>query len=299
MTQPSGPRVHVAPPTFTSLPFGLLNALATEVRSPVDQHWRTGVTWRSLCAQADTTFDECFAVSGTAGAAPPPPGPKSETAEIEYRGATPFTVYVEIDCSAPGFWDDAQNLTEQAFARAEEHEIETAFWTGLANGRRVVFPHLAANVEILDNRGITLQTAATVIATGTPGLLEGLGELEGALADCYHGVGYIHVPREVIPFLADRMNLIQEGPRYRTPNGNVVVPGSGYANTSPAGVAAAEDTAWIYATGGIFIYRSAIDTTPPISTLDRSSNLVSVIAERTYVVGFECCHLAVNVSLGE
>lgn len=302
------PRQYVAGPTFTPLPFGLLTALATEVRSPVDPHWKNGVNYESVCAQAATTYDECFAVSGTAGAPAGSPAAKAESAEVEKRGATPFTVYAEVNCSAPGFWDRAQQLTEEALLRAEESAVELAFWTGHASaggpgtdGATVVFPHLAANAAVTDGVGsnvVTLQTAATVVVSGTHDIISGLGILEDELAECYHGVGVIHVPRILAPALADAMNLVREGPRYKTPNGNIIVLGSGYDGSSPSGVAAGTGSVFIYATGAMFIYRGSVETTPDISTLDRSTNLVSVIAERTYVIGWECCHLAVEIATG-
>lgn len=300
------PRRYVEPPSFTPLPFGLLSSLATEIRSPADVHWRNGVNYESLCAQVSTTYDSCFAVTGTGGAPAALPVPKEPTADMEKRGATPFTIYAEVDCSAPGFWDRAQEMTEQALGRAEESGVELALWRGQpsltgpgAAGAPFVFPHLAADEVITDgvgNNTVTLQTAATVVS-GTYDVVEGLGRLEDALAECYHGVGVIHVPRVLAPALAESMLLVRDGPRYRTPNGNIIVLGSGYDGSAPDG-GTSITTAYVYATGNLFIYRGPVDTTPAISTLDRSSNLTSVIAERTYVIGWECCHLAVNISLG-
>lgn len=297
MTQPNGPRVHVTSPAFSPLPYGLLTSLSTETRFPQNQHWRTGVTYETLCAQADTTYDDCFAVSGTGGAVPPPAAAKSATAEILWRGATPFTVYAEVNCSAPGFWDNAQDLIAQTHARAEETAVETALWTGRAGDQRVVYPHLASDIEITDNRGILLQTAATVVTGGTLDIVEGIGRLEAELAECYHGVGVLHVPRVLAPAMANASLITREGFRYRTTNGNVVVFGTGYTGSSPSGASQA-GAVTVYATGGMFIYRSELETTPSISTIDRDTNLVSVIAERTYVVGWECCHLAVEISIG-
>lgn len=297
MTQPN-PRLHVVPPSFTPLPFGLLSALGTEIRSPVDSHWQLGVTYEPLCADADTTFDPCFAVTGTAGAPAPAPPAKVETASLDRRGATAFTVFAEVDCSAVGFWDRAQELTERALAEAEEAQVEETLWTGVAGGQPVAYPHLAANATVIDRSSIVLQTAATQISGAAVfDIVEGLGELERALANCYHGVGVVHVPRSLAPAMADAMLLVREGPRYRTPNGNIVVLGSGYTGSSPAGVST-DGSDWIYATGSMFIYRGGVTTTPPISTLDRTNNDVKVIAERTYVIGWDCCHLAINISTG-
>lgn len=296
MTQPMNPRMFVPSPTFVPAPFGLLSSLASEIRGG-DPHWRNGVTYESLCPGSDTTYADCFAVSGT-GAPAPVPGPKSPTFEREYRGATPFTVYAEIDCSAVGFWDNSQALIETALARVEEDAVEAAVWTGVAGGGTVVFPHLAEDSVVTDRSGITLQTAVTVVSGGAVfDVVEGIGRLEAALGDCYRGVGVLHVPVELGPALAEAMLLVRDGPRYRTPRGNIIVLGHGYPGTSPSGVLPG-DSRWVYATGMPFIYRSEIFVTPPVSTLDRETNSVTPIAERTFLVGWECCHVGVQIALG-
>lgn len=296
MTQPANPRMFVASPTFIPAPFGLLSSLATEIRNG-DQHWRNGVTYESLCPESATTYNDCFAVSGT-GAPAPVPGPKAPTFERDFRGATSFTVYAEVDCSAVGFWDDSQALIERALARVEEEAVEAAVWTGVAGGGTVVFPHLAAATAVTDRSGITLQTAVTTVSGGAIfDIVEGIGRLEEALGECYRGVGVLHVPVALGAALADAMLLVREGPRYRTPRGNIIVLGDGYPGTSPTGVLPA-DSRWVYATGMPFIYRSDIFVTPPVSTLDRENNSVTPIAERTFLVGWECCHVGVQIALG-
>lgn len=290
------PRNHVAPPTFTPLPFGLLTTLGPQVRTPGDSRWQNGVQFESVCAAGDTTYDDCLVVTG-AGAPPPPAGPKSATAALVRRGANPFTVYAEIDCSAVGFWDRSQELAETALGEVEEFQVERALWTGLAGGVVGVLPHLAANAAIVDG-DITLQTAATTVSGAAVfDVVEGIGELERALAECFHGVGVIHVPRSLAPALADANLLVRDGFRYLTPNGNLVVLGSGYTGSSPSGISTGGSD-WVYATGPLFIYRSGVEITPPVSTLNRNNNDVAVIAERTYVIGWDCCHLAINISTG-
>lgn len=295
------PRQHVAGPAFTPAPFGLLDALADVLRTPNDQHWRNGVNYEELCAAASTTYDDCFAVSGTGGApAALPPG-KEPTAGYNTRAATAFTVYADVDCSVPGFWDRAEQAIAETLARSEEHEVERAFWTGRAANALVVYPHLAANAVVSETRGgshtYTLQTAATTVTGGPYDIVEGIGRLEAALAACYEGQGVIHVPIALATALADAMLLVRDGNRYRTPAGNLIVLGGGYPGTSPAGASSA-DSVYVYATGAMFLYRSGIFTTPPVSAVDRRVNTQEMIAERTYLLGWECCHLAVEISLG-
>ncbi len=301
MTAPFRPRQYVESSSFTPLPYGLLSALASEIRNPDDAHWTGGVTYEPLCGAGGSTYDECLTVSGTASGdtvVPAEPPAKSGTTDITVRGAMPFTVYAEVDCSAPGFWDRAAQYGAEALAQSEQYQVEQSLWTGIAGGGAVVYPHLAANVAVYDDHGYLLQTAATsLVGGGTLDVVEALGRLEGALADCYNGVGIIHVPRDLASAFHNAQLIIPDGPRYRTANGNIVVLGSGYTGSSPSGTSA-DSLAWIYATGMMFIYRGPVTVTRPRDSIDRATNTVYAIAERTYLVGWDCCHIATNVTMG-
>lgn len=294
----ANPRQYVSAPAFTPLPFGLLSALGPDVRMPRDAHWQSGITYEPICAQGGTTYDECFSVTGTGGA-PVPPASKSPTTTIGERGAMPFTVYTEVDCSAVGFWERAAEIVGDAYTQSEQWQVENALWSGVAGGQPVVWPHLAANAQFSDANGIILQTAATPVSgLSTPlDIVEGLGALEAALGDCYDGVGVIHAPRNLIAPMSQAQLIVREGPRYRTMGGNIIVFGAGYRGTSPAGASVSGQT-WMYATGAMFIYRSSVQVFRGNEIIDRAKNTVKALAERTYLIGWDCCHLAVNISTG-
>ena len=55
---------------------------------------------------------------------------------------------------------------------------------------------------------------------------------------------------------------------------------------------------WMYATGSMFVYRGRPVILPIRDSQDRTDNTVRAIAERTYVLGWDCCHYAVPVSIG-
>lgn len=291
------PLLFVDRPSFTPLPHGLLDTLSSEIRSSDNPHWENGVRYEVLCASSDSTYDECLVVSGT-GAAPAEPPSKSETAQLQWHGALPFTVYAEVDCSVPGFWDHAEESVRRAITQSEQREVERALWTGAAGGALVVHPHLASDTDVLDEStamppgpDIVLDTAATIVSGN--GIVTTLGELEDALADCYDGVGVIHVPRRLAPALANINVLNYTNGKYITPNGNIVVLGSGYPGTGPDGTG----TTWIYATGMPFIYRSVTRVFRPRDSIERATNTLYTIAELTYVIGWDCCHLAAQVTL--
>lgn len=279
------------PAVFTPLPYGLWDTVQHPAAN--GPHWQQGITWIERCPVGDTTYDECLSVTGTG--APPEPPAKTANVDQAYRGALPFTVYAEFECSPVGI-PEAESIASDALDRVEQEQVETAFWTGSAGGQPVVFPHLSADTEVLDG-DIVLQPVASPVVTGGD-VAQALGVLEQELADCYSGQGLIHVPRSALPTLAAwNLATVVDG-RLVTPAGNLIVAGTGYTGSAPDGTAAAAGTAWIYATGAAWGYRSDPYVSRLRDSLDRTSNTIRMLAERTYLIGFECCLLAAHIVLG-
>jgi hypothetical protein len=293
-------RPIVNPPAFTPLPHGLWDV--AQHPTPPD-HWQQGVTWIDRCPVGNTTYDECLLVTGSDGGPPPAPPAKEETLVQVFRGATPFTVFSEFDCSLVGL-NDAATVAEEALSRIEYSRIEQAFWTGVAGGQTVVFPHLAADTEVEDEHGILLQPAAVIAAEGTDAVTldpaVAFGQLEHQLDQCMGGgEGVIHVPRLALPTLISlRVVSVDSDGKLRTASGNLVVVTGDYPGTRPNGAPAADATSWVYATGPVFAYRSEMFVTTVPDSFDRAENTVKMIAERTYVIGFSCCLLAALMDLG-
>lgn len=286
-------RQIVDSPQVTPLPYGLWDAAQTPTAN--GPHWQQGITWSERCPNGATTYDECLTETG-GGTPPSGPSAKAATFGQQTRGATPFTVYAQFDCATVGL-NDAASVASDALARVEAAQLEAAFWTGSAGGADVVFPHLAADAEVLDGQDTILQTVASPIVTGGADIATALGELEQTLADCYTGQGVIHVPRSALPTLAAWSLARVDGGRLVTPAGNVLAAGS-YPGTGPDGSAPAAGTTWIYATGAVWGYRSEPRVSQPRESLDRATNTFRMIAERTYVLAFDCCLLAAHVKLG-
>jgi len=288
----AGARPIVSAPTFTPLPFGLWD-VAQKPTPPA--HWQQGVTWIDRCPVGDTTYDECITVTGTGS--PPAPPAKEDNVVQEFRGATAFTVFAEFDCSPVGL-ADAASVAEDSLARVEHSQVEAAFWTGSAGGQPgIVLPHLAADAEVVDANDIVLQSAATVAITGVD-VAEGLGQLEHELDQCYGGQGVIHIPRFALPTFTASLLVQEIDGQLRTMSGNLVVVSGDYPGTSPAGAEPAAGTAWIYATGPVFAYRSDVFATTVRDSFDRAENTVKMIAERTYVIGYSCCLIAALIDIG-
>lgn len=292
-----------SPTTFTPLPFGLMS-VATMATSD-SSHWQNGVTYRVRCNNnGNTTYDECITVTGAGDGAVPAPPDKFGNVEMDFRGATPFTVYTKFECSPVGI-TDAQKIAEDAMAQTFPWQIERALWTGntygeLADGtpvvRQVVYPSLVATTSIVDSAGILLQSP---VVTGDAGddTVCALGFLEQSLGNCYNGVGVIHVSRRALPALLDRGLVESRGPVLYTKGGNMVAVGSGYADTGPAGASVTQCQSWMYATGPVFVYNGQTRVTNFTESFDRSKNTVEMLAEKTALVGWGCCHYGVRINV--
>lgn len=298
----AGPRLFVDGPSFVQLPYGLWDAV--QKPAPTSPHWRNGITWIDRCPTGGTLYDECIAVTGTGGTPAAQSAMAANVAQTN-RGATPITVYAEFDCSPVGL-SDAADIAEASLAKVEDWQLERAFWTGVSGasggtGQTTVFPHLAANAQLLDpaDSRIVLQSAASQFVTGGDDAAVVLGVLEGALADCYHGQGVIHMAPVALPTFTSRMLVHEVNGHLETSAGNLVVAAGGYNGSSPAGAAPASGTSWIYATGALFGYRSDVEVPGGLTAqFDRTENTYHLIAQRTFAVGWSCCHLAGLVTLG-
>jgi hypothetical protein len=292
----AGIRDIVDGPDFVALPNDLWDAAQHPV--PSGPHWQQGVTWTDWCGGAETTYaDECIAVTGTGGSVPAAP-PLEPTASGVDRGATTFTVYAAFDCSLIGLPDVDQ--AAEALARSEAFQVSRAFWSGQAGGQATVWPHLAADATLDDPQGIRLQTAADVVQATTDDAAVALGRLEAALAEQYGGLGVVHVPVVALATLKARSLVHRDDAdgALRTPGGHRVVAAAGYTGTGPDGAAAPAGSAWLYATGALFGYRSDVAVRDFPGTFDRSTNTVRKQARRTYLFGYECAHLAALMTLG-
>lgn len=290
-----GPRQLVDPPTFTDRNFGLLSVVQARYDEP-DSHWRNGVTFQTLCGMGSSTYDPFCIV--------PDPATKAATHTTPIRGAQPFTPFAEVDCSPVGYDQALQRARGvDALTRSEPWQVENVFWTGAAGGdANAVYPHLAANENVLDTGTvptILLQCAAATV-TGSTGLdvVEGIGRLEKALGDCYNGQGVLHIPLILGEQLFRAAVVKADGAQLKTQAGNLVALGAGYTGSGPDGTFI-PNAVWIYVTGPVFAYRSGVEAFNFRETFDRANNTVKTIAERTYVLGFDCCCLfAVPVSVG-
>lgn len=276
---------------------GLMTAITW--LSPTDSHWKAGIQWQPDCTAALPTIMPC--ISG----APASVANKAKTWSSLWRGARPFTIFDEFDCTPDEYtWDGGKDRAVRALTNSGPIALEQTVWSGVTNNApAIIYPNLMSTGPTFDETNrIMLQPQNSFTITGTGGLdvVEALGKLEAAFSLCYPGKAWVHVPAELIgDFFARELAERNSSGQIISPNGNRIIVGKGYSptigqdgNANPAG------TARIAMTSPMFGVMSSITAFDPVQSLDRSVNTVKFIAERTFIVGWHCCLMAAQVTRG-
>jgi hypothetical protein len=166
----------------------------------------------------------------------------------------PFTIYAYETPNIPGLtFAEHEQRARDRLINGEEKRAEDRVWS------------MIADVVSCDDE------------TSVPGWWA-LGIADEYAAEVFNGGGVIHMSRRAAMALA--LHLVVEGSTLRTKLGTPVVAGAGYG-TSLDGPANSR----IFVTGPLVMYRSEIDV---VSTVDKSINQMSIIAQRDYVIGWDC-----------
>lgn len=193
-------------------------------------------------------------------------------------GATPFTVYSSFDCAGVSVAEARERLTAQ-FALREPVAVEEAFWYGRS-----------------DAFGMSPTLQSSPYSGTWPETATGIREAVARLEDAYYwwatNMGVIHAPRWVYPFAAAAGLIVRDRNVLRTPLDTLWAFGVGYnAYEGPddATASAGDGQAWMYMTGPVSQWRSEVLINPPAEqALDRFTNHVELVAERTYLLAFDC-----------
>jgi len=143
-------------------------------------------------------------------------------------------------------------------------------------------PEMQAAFEAAEQRAVESQLWAQVSAVAANGgshanLAVALATVEGNLAVNYNGLGVIHLS----PYSATILSALLEpdGDRqYTRANRTPVVVGAGYGDPDTP-------TVEIVGTGAVFVRRGELDA---LTSWDLSVNDINALAERTYLVGWDC-----------
>lgn len=274
---------HTAPPVEVAAParqpgrFGLFS-VANIVPAP-EMRFENGVEYDPVpCGPATGVSGACVDVGTVVIGVDDYGDPVRLGPNIDTVTGLPFAVYGWYDCSAFG-----RSLSEST-ARAREH---------LAAGEERAVELAVARGD-LDNAP-SFAGATDLTPAGGAHVIEAIGILESHLGSEYGGVGVIHVPRRAVARLGERVS--RQGQHLETTLGNYVAAGGGYDVAQAADLA--DEEATFYATSVPTIRRSDVFTTPdPDQALNRNTNNVTAVAQRVYVVAWECVTVAVTVDLG-
>lgn len=197
----------------------------------------------------------------------------------------PFVVYSAIQCDTVGLvnWgqDTVQRYLYQQLVAGEQATVERIFSQGLV-----------AQFPSLQSGSVSLGAAQ--------GPVQAVSMLEDWLYARFGSRGVIHAPMEAAAYFKGA-HLIQSdgnvnaGGVWRTDVGTAVSFGN-YAGVGPTGQAGT----WIYVTGPVAIWRTPDDElfVPPMGqVINRTTNVLTIVMEREYVVTYDCFSAAVAVTL--
>jgi hypothetical protein len=219
---------------------------------------------------------------------------KVATDGIDVVEGDPFVALHLLECSPVGY--TAAELQERARRGLQMGEQRT--------------------VERVVQRAMARDPRTAILGEGDPfSVVEGLAMLEKYAAANYPGIPVIHASPDVVTLLAAK-HLIHRYPpsagrqeTLQTPNGSLVVSGGGYAQTlypepDPTRVVPTpgSDQSMLYVTGAVQVRRgSVIEVRNPIDVSAGTSarNVSSNLAERPYVVTWDCIVATVVVSATE
>lgn len=270
----TGP-AYIDPPPPPPVPYGIFNVALGPMPFPNVNAQGGGVIY-----VPDTCEDDVFVYSMQC---PPITGTKTFSGVETAVSGNPFGVLTTYTCGSLGFsFAEAEQRVRTRLALREQRGVEKRIWQG-STGALGTVTGLFANATVLSAASCPAEAIAT---------------LEQTLADNAVLGGMIHArPLMSTHFGADH---ILERPRpnlFTTPLGTPYVFGQGYAGTGPTGQAVTSSTEWLFATGRVLIWADSEAWVPPAGqVLDRSTNQLSLVAEKVFAVAIECGVWAIQVT---
>lgn len=274
-------RVWVPPPNPYVPRYGIFNVATGPL--PLERHARGGgLQYQLSVCNLPLGYEvECQEEHGT----------KTITNGITTVTGDPFIVYSAIQCDTVGLvnWGPErvnQFLYEQLVA-GEQATVESIF-SQQAFGQA---PGLQGNASV-QNLGVAPN-----------GIVRAVAMLEDWLYGRYGLPGVIHAPMQAAPYFKGahliEMQATGAGNAWVTEVGTKVSFGN-YAGIGPTGQGETGDTTWLYITGQVAIWRTPDNDlfVPPYGqVINRSTNVLTIVMEREYVMTFDCYVAAVQVTL--
>lgn len=208
---------------------------------------------------------------------------------------TPVMIVGSDTCTTADRERDRVGRGRRHLLAVQSFQLERAFWTGEAtddeNPDGEDRPHLADGTAEVLNGGTATDAAV------------GLALLDQAITRCLHGQqGMVHATPYMLAIWRHRDAVESVNGRYVTPNGHLVVAGSGYTGGAPRPAAgdplpAAPDLTvpanqWAYATPMVQVLLGADEVHQDV---DRAVNSETVRVERAAAAFHGCCKFAVQL----
>jgi hypothetical protein len=218
---------------------------------------------------------------------------RTKTLDSPIRTITgdPFIVYSDIKCSPVGL----ANLGQEA--------INSYLYQQLVSGEQSVVERIFATQANGESPGLMNNVNVVNLGAATAGIVQATGILEDWLYSRYGLPGVLHVPMIAAPYWSGSHVIDLDGNFasgvWRTQDGTAVSFGN-YGGLGPTGQVPAAGTTWVYITGEVACYRtpdSELFVPPMGQIINRSTNVISIVMEREYVVTFDCYVAAILVSL--
>jgi hypothetical protein len=276
MASLTGP-VYVEPPSPIISRYGLFNVANGPLDIPVNARIG-GLQYEITTCNLPLEYEvECQETHNT----------KVISTGVTTVTGAPFVVYSAIQCDTVGLvnWgqDRVQKYLYQQLVAGEQATVERIFSTGLVGQ----FPSLQTN-------SVSLGAAA--------GPVQAVSMLEDWLYARFGPRGVIHAPMEAAAYfkgahLIEPDGNVNAGGVWRTEVGTAVSFGN-YAGVGPTGQAGT----WIYITGPVGLWRtpdSQLFVPPMGQVINRTTNVLTIVMEREYVLTYDCYSAAVSVTLSD
>lgn len=271
------PPVVIDPPAPPQRPYGLFDVALGPMPFPNPQAMGGGVQY-----VPDICEDNYYLVPLDC---PPITGTKTFDAVEGSVSGAPFSVLTSYTCGSLGFsFAEAERRVRIRMTMREQTAVEQRVWSGTSGA--------LGTITGLFRNAVNLGSA------GCP--VEAIEILEQTLADNDVPGGMIHARPGMSAHLTNNYLI-----HYQNLNGRALstvirtplVFGRGYDGSGPTGQAADATTEWMYASGRVLVWQDPQIWVPdPGQVLDKSTNQLSLVAERPYAVAVECGVWAIQVT---
>lgn len=273
MPQFSGPTL-IDPPAVAELPLGIFDVALGPMQWPREESQGGGIIY-----VPDACEDDVFLIAMDC---PPITGAKTFSPIESPISGAPFTVMTSYTCGSIGFsFEEVEQRVRTRMFLREQRAVEKRIWSG-STGTLGTIPSL-------------FSAATSLGSAGCP--TEAVQMLEQVLADNAVVGGLIHARAGMSAHLSNNYLIYEDGRRIRrSAIGTRYVFGQGYSGTGPSGGPISSTSEWMYATGRVSIWGGDTVVPPVSQTLNRTTNQMYAIAERTFAVAIECGIWAVQVN---